>query len=333
MSHRIVDPASELDADPGSDRGTGRDADRADEPWRGAAPRTERPVVWPPERVLTRLRAVSEPVSPLAAELAAEPNGDPVPWRLAQAGDEARPTLRWDPELPLGARLLRALRAPLWAGVAVFLAAVLIAIGIAAVQLSGGEVSAGAGAVSVGDGADSAGDGAAVEGGGEFDADAGAGEETGSGTLWVHVVGEVQRPGLVELRAESRVADGIAAAGGATDAAALAGVNLARRLEDGEQLRVPTADEAAEAEAGGDSVGAGGAGQGSGAPSGAGAAVRLSTADAAALETLPRIGPGLAARILEWRAANGDFSSIEQLAEVPGIGEKTLAGLRDHVVP
>ena len=62
-----------------------------------------------------------------------------------------------------------------------------------------------------------------------------------------------------------------------------------------------------------------------------GGKVNLNTADAAALETLPRVGPGLAARILAWRDANGRFSSVEDLMSVSGIGDKTFEGLKDLV--
>ncbi len=59
--------------------------------------------------------------------------------------------------------------------------------------------------------------------------------------------------------------------------------------------------------------------------------VNLNTADAAALDTLPRIGPALAERIIEWRESNGRFTSVEDLLAVPGIGEKMLDALRDAV--
>ena len=59
--------------------------------------------------------------------------------------------------------------------------------------------------------------------------------------------------------------------------------------------------------------------------------VNLNTADAAALDTLPRIGPALAERILAWREKNGPFASVEDLLDVPGIGDAILEGLRDLV--
>lgn len=135
--------------------------------------------------------------------------------------------------------------------------------------------------------------------------------------LYVHVFGAVERPGLYRLPDGSRVVDVIAAASGLTADADTAAVNLARRLADGEQLYVPAIGEVAPGPAGS-------------APAGDGR-VNLNTADAAALDTLPRIGPALAERILQWRDANGRFTSVEDLLAVPGIGEKMLENLRELV--
>lgn len=154
----------------------------------------------------------------------------------------------------------------------------------------------------------------------------GAGEDgpDAPGTVFVHVVGEVRRPGVYELPIGERVAAAIEAAG-ATEAASLSGVNLARRLVDGEQIAVPDADglvAGVPAEAFAAPPGATpGAGSGTSGP------IDLNSADAAALETLPRVGPALAQRILLWRQTNGGFSSTEQLLEVSGIGQKTFEQL------
>lgn len=137
-----------------------------------------------------------------------------------------------------------------------------------------------------------------------------------SGELYVHVLGAVAQPGLYVLDLNARLVDALAAAGGTTDEADLAAVNLARTLEDGEQIIVPTvgvATDAPVADAPGDDR------------------VDLNSADQEALETLPRIGPALAERIIAWREDNGRFRSVDDLLAVPGIGEKLLAGLRDAV--
>lgn len=157
---------------------------------------------------------------------------------------------------------------------------------------------------------------------------AGSGSATGSGSensgdtgmIYVHVVGHVLVPGLYRLRDGDRVLDAVAAAGGMTADADPAAINLARTLGDGEQLRVPAVGETVTSAASG---GAGGA-----APAGK---VNLNTADATALETLPHVGPALAARIVAWRTAHGRFRSVQDLLGVGGIGEKTFATLKDLV--
>ncbi|MGX5770741.1 ComEA family DNA-binding protein [Microbacterium trichothecenolyticum] len=143
---------------------------------------------------------------------------------------------------------------------------------------------------------------------------------TPSGELFVHVSGAVRTPGLYVLPAGSRVVDAVAAAGGFADDADRDAVNLARTLDDGEQLPVPREGELPPAAAGAN-----------GAATSAGTLVDLNSADATLLETLPRIGPALAERIIAWREENGGFTSIEDLLAVPGIGDKMFESLRDLV--
>ena len=145
----------------------------------------------------------------------------------------------------------------------------------------------------------------------------------------VHVLGAVAAPGLFELRAGARVVDAVAAAGGLAPGADQARLNLARVVVDGEQLYVPAVGEViplAVVPPGATASGPGGAA--SAAPP---AVVDLNTATLRDLDTLPRIGPGLAQRILDWRHANGGFSAPEDLLEVPGIGDRTFEGLRERV--
>jgi competence protein ComEA len=155
-------------------------------------------------------------------------------------------------------------------------------------------------------------------------ADMGDGSRTASRTpIYVHVVGAVVAPGLFPLAPGSRVVDALAAAHGFADGADTAGVNLARVLSDGEQLVVPRQGEAPAAPAG-QAAGASPAGGGAASPS---APVDLNTATAEQLETLPRVGPSLAARIIAWRSAHGRFARVADLGRVPGIGDRTLASL------
>jgi len=136
--------------------------------------------------------------------------------------------------------------------------------------------------------------------------------------IYVHILGQVNDPGLYALHDGDRAVDVVAAAGGLTPSADPAALNLARFLSDGEQIIVPAV---------GESVPASGAAGGST----AGGKVNINTADEPTLETLPRVGPAMAARILAWRAANGRFTAVEDLMSVSGIGEKTFEGLKDLV--
>ncbi|MGZ0710750.1 helix-hairpin-helix domain-containing protein (plasmid) [Coraliomargarita sp. W4R53] len=141
------------------------------------------------------------------------------------------------------------------------------------------------------------------------------------GSIYVHVSGAVAKPGLYVLSVGDRVVDAVAAAGGFASDAAEGAVNLARLLNDGEQLVAPSEADvlAAATET---------AIAGSPAP---GSRVNLNTADSTTLETLPGIGPALAQRIIDWRSANGAFTSVEDLLSVSGIGDKVLESLRELV--
>jgi competence protein ComEA len=137
--------------------------------------------------------------------------------------------------------------------------------------------------------------------------------------LVVDVAGKVRRPGIALLPPGSRVVDALEAAGGARRGVDLTSLNLARPVVDGEQILVGV--EAAPGVAGS---------LGTSVPGGENL-VNLNTADQAALETLPGVGPVTAEAILGWRDTNGGFTSVDELLEVDGIGEATLADLAPHV--
>ena len=139
--------------------------------------------------------------------------------------------------------------------------------------------------------------------------------------LYVHVAGAVRRPGLLRVPADTRVATALERAGGPTRRADLTLVNLAAKVQDGQQIVVPV-------------KGTGRAPASTpGAPTPPGVKLHLSTATAEQLDEIDGIGPTLAGRIVEYRDAHGGFGSIDQLAQVDGIGEKRLATLRDALQP
>lgn len=135
------------------------------------------------------------------------------------------------------------------------------------------------------------------------------------GTVLVHVVGEVNRPGIYELDSGSRVIDAVMSAGGLSSSAAECGVNLAREVKDGEQLSIPSHEQSCVVS--GDST--------------QGGTFSLNSATAEQFDSLPGIGPTLAERIIQWRDSHGGFGSIDQLNEVSGIGDKLFSGIKDLV--
>ncbi|WP_425846429.1 helix-hairpin-helix domain-containing protein [Agrococcus sp. TSP3-2-1] len=140
---------------------------------------------------------------------------------------------------------------------------------------------------------------------------------TAASDLVVDVQGAVARPGVYRLPSGSRVLDALARAGGTSAEAAPGALNLARPVVDGEQLVVPTVEQAAAAP----QPGAPGSGVA------AGGLVSLNQADQAALESLPRVGPSLALAIIAHRDEHGPFTDLAQLDDVPGIGPALLATL------
>jgi competence protein ComEA len=146
-------------------------------------------------------------------------------------------------------------------------------------------------------------------------------EETSSSidepSVFVHVVGEVEKPGIYIVATRARVFDAIVAAGGFTKSADQSTVNLAREVSDGEQVVVLAAGTQ------GSSVAAQSTTQA--------ALISLNRGSQLELEALPGVGPTLAGRIVDWRTANGGFKKKEDLLKVSGIGSKLFDGMKDLV--
>ena len=177
----------------------------------------------------------------------------------------------------------------------------------------------------------------------------------------VHVAGAVKRPGVYRLHGKARNDDAVKAAGGAAPSANLDAINLAARVEDGEQLYIPTKTEQPSGGAASEATPAvafkslslqTGAKVGSkagssiakkskkGASGGKGAKltdpsqgkVNLNTAGIEELERLPGIGPAMAERVIDWRKENGGFKNSEDLMQVSGIGEKKFAKMQPYLL-
>ena len=206
------------------------------------------------------------------------------------------------------------LRVGVGAAVVLLLLALMVAVIVSAVGQQAGRRTVGSETVSIPAGNSLA----------PFDAGASAApDDAGSGAIiFVHVLGAVARPGLFELRDGARVMDAIAAAGGLSPEADPAGVNLARIVTDGEQFYVPRQGEAPPGIP---------AAAGSGGAAAPAATVNLNTATLADLDSLPRIGPTMAQRIIDFRTANGRFASVDGLRDVTGIGDKTFEALKDLI--
>jgi competence protein ComEA len=145
----------------------------------------------------------------------------------------------------------------------------------------------------------------------------------------VHVAGAVRRPGVYRLPAGARVQEAVRRAGGARPGADVNAINLAAKIVDGQQVVVPkragTGGAAAPAGASPARAAAGAA------P--AGPPISLNSATAEQLDTLDGVGPATAQKIIAWRTQHGGFRSVADLGQVPGIGPKKLAAIKDRVQP
>jgi competence protein ComEA len=146
----------------------------------------------------------------------------------------------------------------------------------------------------------------------------------------VHVAGAVRNPGVYRLPAGARVQDAVQRAGGARRGGDVNAINLAAKVVDGQQVVVPSRTPGGGAAAPAAAAGAGGGGTAAGA---SGPPISLNSATAEQLDTLDGVGPATAAKIIAWRTQHGGFRSVADLGQVPGIGPKKLAAIKDRVQP
>ncbi len=145
-----------------------------------------------------------------------------------------------------------------------------------------------------------------------------------SAPILVHMAGAVLQPGVYELAKDSRIIDGIQAAGGLHPDADADGINLADRCQDGARVYIPyrgTAPPPNPTPLSGSSQSTGEL-----------RTVNLNTASQSELETLSGIGPALAARIIAYREAHGPFGSPEEIVQVSGIGDAIYASIKERIV-
>jgi len=145
-----------------------------------------------------------------------------------------------------------------------------------------------------------------------------------------HICGEVYNPGVYTLPSGSRVQDFLDSAGGPLEDGDMNKINLARIVEDGEQIRVPSVNEVVSVDS---TPGpAGSTGNTSPGSQGSDGKININTAAIGDLDNLPGIGPVIAQRIVEYRQEKGNFKKIEDIKNVKGIGEKIFENIKDLIV-
>lgn len=158
-------------------------------------------------------------------------------------------------------------------------------------------------------------------------------EENSSSNIYVHVAGAVESPGVVELEEGQRIVDAIEKVGGLTDDAEIFEVNLAYVLKDGQKIYIPTVEEAElqEVEYITSENGKNIIVNENTDSSDVSAIININTATQTELEILTGIGPSTALKIIEYRNENGDFSSIEDIMNVSGIGESKYNSIKNNI--
>lgn len=149
--------------------------------------------------------------------------------------------------------------------------------------------------------------------------------------IFVHVVGEVASPGVYQFSGDARVVDAVRAAGGLTTLANPEMINLADRVSDGQQVRVPAVGAAPQPTLTPYPLGVSQRSASGLVVTASGGLMNINVATVSELESLPGIGPVLAERIVSYRTENGPFAAIEDIMDVSGIGEGYFAQIRELI--
>lgn len=133
----------------------------------------------------------------------------------------------------------------------------------------------------------------------------------------IHITGEVNQPGLIELEVGERVKDAIDMAGGLTNEADISKINLAYILSDGEKIYIPNQNDELDEEQ---------------ILQTSNSKVNINTATVSELETIPGVGESTAKAIVEYRTETGRFATIEDVQNVSGIGKSKFEKMKDYIV-
>ena len=149
-------------------------------------------------------------------------------------------------------------------------------------------------------------------------------DEKGNTKIKVYITGEVKNQGVIELEEGDRIADAIEKAGGQTEQASLKNVNLAYQLEDGQKIYIPNVNdnETEIIDDGASGVVDDTTNQ---------TVVNINKADETELQSLNGIGESLATSIVQYRKENGKFETIEDLKNVPGIGDSKFENNKEYI--
>lgn len=144
----------------------------------------------------------------------------------------------------------------------------------------------------------------------------------------LHITGEVNSPGIIEIEEGARLADAIEAAGGLTENADINKINLAYPVKDGQKINIPNVNSVDTGSYITDNIGENIIIEDISSNTNL---VNINTATQTELETLTGIGPSTALKIIKYREENGKFKAIEDIKNVSGIGDSKFEAIKDEI--